>query len=672
MTGLSWLAVLPAFLMAVIVLVVPGLIVLAQLRLGVAAKAALAGAVSVVAIGVAGMVFSALDLPFAMWQPLVVAVVAAAGVTLVRRSAPTLGPRGWSLAPLGGVWALAIIVIGLVAFIAVQNPALVSQTYDNVFHLSAVAAILEHGDASSLTLRTLIETDRSLAFYPSAWHSLVALVAQSTGAAIGLSANATWLAVCAVVWLPGVAWLSHILLPRFPPTEVALVALPLAAAFGAMPYPLLAWGALYPTFLATALLPVAVGLPVLGWRAWRAARASSRAWVLLWASGGTISALAAITFAQPRVLATWGLLMAVPFVAVVAGSVRRGWRAGGASRRRTGRLLVLGALLTPLTCAAGIWYLVTCLGLFERPLSDRLDGPQAQAVQPVWAGLWQVLSQSWLTGVGTSATWPSLLLAGAVMLGAVAAWRTRRVRWVVVAFALLAIMFALAAGSDDILTKLVAGLWYKDKYRLSSALPVLGVPLATLGVLTAVRWRRPQVDARRRVLASAVAWVVAGTSALTLALTGTSGAVAHAFRMPEVDAGDAVVSQRQAEFFGDLELRVPADQRVLGDPWDGSAWTLVFGAREPVFPHVNGQWDADRLTVAFHLADIESDPAVCAALDRLRVRYVVHDPHEFGGGDPSGNHFPGPHAAVDAGLLTLVESAGTTGLYRIDQCGALE
>jgi hypothetical protein len=111
---------------------------------------------------------------------------------------------------------------------------------------------------------------------------------------------------------------------------------------------------------------------------------------------------------------------------------------------------------------------------------------------------------------------------------------------------------------------------------------------------------------------------------------------------------------------------------VLGDPWDGSAWTLVFGTREPVFPHVNGQWDADRLTVAFHLDDIDTDPNVCAALDRLRVRFVVHDPHEFGGGDPSGNHFPGPHAAVEAGLFTLVDSAGSTRLYRIDQCGALE
>ncbi|MDF2507147.1 MAG: hypothetical protein K0Q52_1006 [Microbacterium sp.] len=672
MAGLSWLAVLPAFVAAILALVVPGLIVLAPLRLGVAAKAALAGAVSVVAIGVAGVVFSAIDVAFAIWQPVAIAGISGAVVWLARRWAPALGTRGWSLLPVGVTWALSSIVIGVVAFSAVPSPTLVSQTYDNVFHLSAVSSILEHGDASSLTLRTLIETDRALAFYPSAWHSLVALVAQSTGVEIGWAANASWLAVCAVIWLPGIAWLANILLPRFAATDVALVALPLGGAFGAMPYPLLAWGALYPTFLATALLPAAVGLPVLGWRAWRAARPRRRARMLIWSFGGTLIALAAVVFAQPRVLATWALLMAVPVVAIVVGALRRGWRAGGAARRRTRVLLALVVLLTLLACAVGSWYLVTHLGLFERPLDGRLGGPQAQAVQPVWAGLWQVLSQSWLTGVGTATTWPSILLAAAVAMGAVAAWRTRRLRWVVVGFVLLAVMFSLAAGSDDIATKLATALWYKDKYRLSSALPVLGVPLATLGVLTAVRWRGQRVEMRRRIWGVTVAWVIAGTSALTLGLSGTSGAVAHAFRMPEADAGDAVVSQRQADFFATLGLHVPADQRVLGDPWDGSAWTLVFGTREPVFPHVNGQWDADRLTVAFHLDDIDTDPNVCAALDRLRVRFVVHDPHEFGGGDPSGNHFPGPHAAVEAGLFTLVDSAGSTRLYRIDQCGALE
>jgi hypothetical protein len=221
-------------------------------------------------------------------------------------------------------------------------------------------------------------------------------------------------------------------------------------------------------------------------------------------------------------------------------------------------------------------------------------------------------------------------------------------------------------------TKLATALWYKDKYRLSSALPVLGVTLATLGVVIAGRWLTKR-DARGRTGVSvALAWATTATAAVTLSLSGMSAAVADVFRMPQSQADSEVVSREQIALFERLGETVPADQRVLGDPWDGSAWTLVFGDREPVFPHVNGQWDADRQTVAWRLADIETDPEACAALDRLRVRFVTYAPHEFGGGDPAGNLFPGPHAAVEAGLFTLVDSSGDSRLYRIDQCGALE
>ncbi|MDT0141087.1 hypothetical protein Q9R33_01215 [Microbacterium sp. PRC9] len=570
-------------------------------------------------------------------------------------------------------WVLASALIGVVAFAAVPQPSLVSQTYDNVFHLSAIASILDHGDASSATLRGLIETDRSFAFYPSAWHSLATAVIQTTGAPIGTAVNAGWLATTAVVWLPGAAWLAEVVIPRAHGTTVALVALPLGAAFGAMPYALLAWGTLYPTFLATALLPVAIAVPVLGWRAMRNAAPAEGARIIGWTAVGTVMALSAVMFSQPRVVATWALLLAPPAIGIAGGAFRRGRRAS--LRRTVGFTLIVLAVVVSVAVAA-LWYLIARVDLLERPVDDRLGGPQAQAMQSIWQGVWQVLSQSWLTGVGAAPTWPALLLAAAVICGAIGAWRGR-LRWVIVSYALLAVLFVFAAGSDDILTKFATGLWYKDKYRLSSALPVLGVALAAFGVLTVAaaiaRSRRSRrVGVGSGPLAVALAWVITAASALTMALTGVSASIGAVFALPEHDAGQQVVSRAQIEFFDGMGDVVPEGQRVLGDPWDGSAWTLVFGGVEPVFPHVNGQWDADRLTLAWRLADIEEDPAVCTALDALRVRYLVYDTHELGGGDPSGNHFPGPREAVAAGLFTLVASEGSTRLYRIDQCGELD
>lgn len=324
--------------------------------------------------------------------------------------------------------------------------------------------------------------------------------------------------------------------------------------------------------------------------------------------------------------------------------------------------------------AAAFAYVVIVLGLFERPLDERLGGPQAMATQSVLDGVWQVLSASWPTGIGAVVTASRVLYAVAVIVGAVVAVRTRPLRWIVVAYVLVAVLFVLAAGSDDNATKLATALWYKDRYRLLSLLPVFGVPLAVVGVRAivgvAARFGRAAAPLRERATIAG-AWFVAAGSAVVLAFTGVSSSVGVVFRLVETDARSEVVSRQQSEFFATLDSLVPAGQRVLGDPWDGSAWTWVFDGPEPVFPHVNGQWDPDRAYLAWHLTDIETDPAVCEALDRLRVRYVVASSHEFAGGDPAGNHFPAIHAAVDAGLFVPVASAGDTVLYRIDQCGDL-
>jgi hypothetical protein len=366
-----------------------------------------------------------------------------------------------------------------------------------------------------------------------------------------------------------------------------------------------------------------------------------------------------------------------------------------------------------------------------------------------------------MTGEGGVVTAVAPALALAVILGVVAALRTRRTRWIVASFVLVAALFVLAAGSDSVLAKLLTGVWYKDRFRLEAALPVLGVPLATLGVLSltrslpgvflrslserphglsARRWRvarslgprgpsesrrsepsprrnhpvssrsslarstsgrrgrisspcsslarstsgrRVRISSpcsslarstsgRRARIAAAVSVLVSLSAATGLVLSGTTSSVAAVFELPEEGARWQIVSQKQIDFMADVVAEeVPAGERVLGDPWDGSALTQLFAGREPVFPHVNGQWDHARRVLAWELQDIDEDPEVCRALDALRVRHVLYNPHEFGGGDPAGSHFPGPHAAVEAGLLTVAATDGESTLFRIEQCGPL-
>lgn len=673
---MSWWEAVPAIVAAVAMLLAPGAIVLAPLRLGLVGRAAAAGVGSVALIGAAGVVYGALGLPFAAWQPLSLALIAGAAVWLVDRrrtrvELPAERSR-WRWVLLA--WAAAAVVIAVVAFTGLPAPDRVSQTYDNVFHLSAVAAILDGGNASSLSLRTLIETDRSFAYYPAAWHSLTASVVQLSGAGPVVASNAAWLGVAAVVWVPGAAWLAQVVLHTVEPGRVAVVALPLSAAFGAMPFSLLSWGTLYPTFLATALLPAAIAVPVLSGRALLQTRSLRRWRATALGAAAILGTIAALAFAQPRVLASWALLLAPLAIATVGTFVRVALRAGGVARRRALWSLAAGGGVLALAAAAGFAYLVVVMGLFERPLNDRLEGPQAAATQTVLTGVGQALAQAWPTGVSAVVAWPSLVLAAAVLVGAGFAVRTRGMRWIVVSYVAVVALFALAAGSDDVVAKLVTALWYKDRYRLSSVVPVLGVVLATLGAMVIAGWIARGVRRREEVsttLPVAVAWTVTTVSAGVMLVSGVTSSIGTVFRLPDSHASTEVVSRAQIEFMGGLGEIVPEDQRILGDPWDGSAWTQLFAGREPVFPHVNGQWDAARLTLAYGLDLIETDPAVCAALDELRVRHVLYNPHEFGGGDPSGNHFPAPHRAVQAGLFAEVAGDGESVLYRIDQCGPL-
>lgn len=658
---------------AVIVLIVPGLVITYPLRLDLLARVAVSGLASILALGIAGVLDGLLGVAWAPWHPLVLAVVGAIGAHFIaprERRVRDGGERGWWIAV---VWAVSAAALVVVTFAAVPDPARVSQTYDNVFHLSAVAEILAGGDPSSLTLRTVIQPASTWAYYPAGWHTLVASVAMVTGASVPVAANAAWIAVAIGLWMPGVTWLTRVLLPPARPGIVAIVALPLSISFAAMPYGLLTWGSLYPTFLATAILPTAIAVPIVVARRARREVAMRRWRVTALGSVAIAGCVFALAMAQPRVLASWALML-VPVVAfALLRLLRTEWRAGGARRRRAMRFILGTGVTFVVAAAAALFVAARVLGIFDRPLEDRLGGPQAEATQSIGDGVVSVLLQAWPTGVGSQVTAPSIALAVAVVLGVVFAAGMPRVRWIVVSYAAVLVLFALAAGSDEVVAKLLTGIWYKDRYRLSSLIPVLGVPLATLGILGLVDRVTARMSTKpwlSRVSAAASA-AVAAVSCAVLAIGGVSSAVGEVFRIPVSGATTEVVSSAQIDLMRRLADAVPADQRVLGDPWDGSAWTRLYGGREPVFPHVNGIWDSDRSFIAQHLPAIVDDPAVCDSLDRLRVRFVLYSPHAVAGGDPAGNFFSGVHAAVEADLFTPVDRSGDTVLYRIDQCGPL-
>lgn len=657
---MSWLSAAPLLLVTAAWVLLPGAAIThaAGLR-GIAAWGA-APAASVATLATTAVVAGRLG---AGWGPgpaavaaVVVTVVAALVRLVVRRvSGRRAGPEpdGWrpaAAAAAGTVLAAALATATTV--LGTGRADALSHTYDAVFHYNAVARILTTGDGSSLTLGLLTDPATTAAFYPAAWHDLVALAALSVpGTPIPAASNAAALVVAGLVWPLGCLLLVRQVVG--PSVPAALLTPVLAAGFVAFPWSLMQFGVLWPNLLGLALLPVGlaalVALLGLGERALRPAQAA------------TVGALAAVALAlaHPSALFSLAVTAAAPVLwALVRPGLR--WPA------RLLLLVVAGGV------AAGVLYVVVLSPALAEMRTFDWPAYQTppQAIGEVLLGATNRRPAAWA-------------LSLAVVVGLVAAARRGRTSWLVAAHAAAALMFLLASALDTPLAATATAVWYNDSFRLAAMVPVTGVPLAVLGLLAAgraVAGRLPAVPVLRRpgIAATALAVLVALASsglyarehAETLALT---------YDPPD---GAYLVTAPERAFLGELRTLLPPDAVVAQNPWNGSPLLTTLADRAVLFPHMQGRWTPDHLVVAQRLDEVATDPAVCAAVRRLGVTHVLVGGTPFWPWDARVHDYPGIDA-VDGGPTPLVGSAPAPGftpvasadgavyrLYRITACAA--
>lgn len=632
---------------------------------------AVSPALSVAAMTTIGVVLAPAHIPFAWWQPAAAIVVACAVILGVRaaRRRRLLRPRigRWSRGELLVIVVIAVaaVVSGAITAIGIGSWDHISQTYDGLFHLNASASILTTGDASSFDLYRLThpgKTDNE--FYPAAWHTLVASTAELTGSGIPVAMNAVYVAVQSAIWLPGIALFGAVISPaRRRHLGAALTTI---ASIGLIGFPtlLLSWGTLYPTVMAYVLLPVGLALAVQLMR-WVAMLPSQRRipprWQLLIVLALWILASA---FSHPRSLFGWVVIVA-PLV--IIDGLRVVGRIWGQPARRRRLVIALSAIALALIAVigAGLGFLYEHY-LVYKPISKLLNGGPATASQDLFTSIVQALDLSPQSPNGLAIP-PSFVLAALVVVGVVIAFTRPRLRWVAVAWILIVVLYAAAAGSNSDLAKLMTGVWYKDKFRLYALLPVVQAPLiAIVGVRLSLLATRGA-----RVVATSIAALSIGVGAATSsAVTFGSTMIDAEFALPVHDKGGRLIDRDEQRLLEQLPSLVPVGQEVAGDPWDGSSLSWAIGDRRSMFPHVAGAWTPDEVLVASSLDRLETDPAVCAAVQRLGIHWVVEDPELLWGNPVEATPYSGFHTAVKAGVLTTVARVGSAGLYRIPSCTA--
>ena len=642
-----WLQIIPALIVATAVSLLPGLATAWLLRLRGLTLVVAAIAASFVAIALASVAAPAIGMS---WGILPVAIVSAAlalfalVVRLLDRreiEARPKTPRSLRFA----TFAAFAVAAGLISFVllkGVGGPQNFSQSYDSVFHLNAVAWILETGNASPFSM-TMTVPEQDSSFYPTLWHATVALVVQFTGASIPLATNALSMSISAFIWPAAILFFAR---PFYRATIPNILAAGiLAAAFSAFPYRLFAWGILYPNLLSVALLPIVLGFLHLALRHHQL-HSTARIGALWIAFAGS---LGAATLAHPNAILSVAAL-AAPLLVVVARE----------NFRRFGR--------TPISWwrFAGVCIALLVGIAFWRSISTSDSGRDFPPT-PLSA-FFGALTNSPITSA--HAWFVTVFVLTGVMLLLLA----RRHRWLVASYFVVVLLYTISAGLDGPFRDFFTVGWYNDANRIAALLPVAAMPLAVRAAtefialiqVGATTWRPSTDFSLKPIMVQAIAVALA----LLLLLTGTRGTSMESStrdirKMFTLDKRSKLVSAEEFKLYSRLQETTPSTAVIAGNPWNGSSLAFALGQRTVLFPHLKGVYSPETIDFALHFREMDAAEA-CEVTEELGVTHII------GSSDPSYENGGGEYAGLDDlredPLLEEVDREGDAVLYRISGC----
>ncbi|WP_439385509.1 DUF6541 family protein [Amycolatopsis lexingtonensis] len=491
----------------------------------------------------------------------------------------------------------------------------VFQRWDTVFHANGIRYIAETGDGS-LTGMGTINWYPDGSFYPNAYHLVGALVYQLSGTSIPVTLNAVTMPIAGL----------------FAIAMVALVRQLGGRAVFAGSAALVAGGATTGAYesVSSGLLPFALGIVLTP----LAVVALQRFVVRPGIDTGAVLALSAAGLLAAHSSALFGaLLFAFPLVVQRWYRALRGKRVDGVPEGRRAWRVVGGDVLRmlPVMVAAGVLAAPMILGAITFT-SGSYPYHAWGSHMPVWKALAMLATFKQVLPVPQ--IWLTVFLAiGVFTLGAL-----RRMRWLVLSALGLSALFVVVAcfGGEDWVISL-SRPWWNDRFRLMALAAIPLCLLAAHGMSEAQRWLAKAAGSRAWVrarpwltgrvgLASAVLLVVAmgvltggfyrAANAKTVSLlyyNGLPGEVVPPVSADEIEAMDRLGT-----------LGIPADQKVLNDRLDGTAWMYALTGVHPVAGHYDaGVAPKDAVYLAQHFADFDSDPEVRAAVRRLNIHYVL-------------------------------------------------
>lgn len=627
MSIIPWIQFCLAFIAGAAILYVPGYLILRLVRLNPLESLLIAPLISLATFGVEEIAFSLIHIPgswLTLVLPLVVLLLLLQIVTAVVSQKKGISQQNVALVLrtnkknwlILALYLLVAFVVALVFFVKPLDGAnSFVQLYDNAWHMNIIKKFVATGDFSTLHSGNIVDTLGST-FYPTGWHSLVALVASLTNFSIPLSLNAVNCLIIAVVFPSGMYLLaSKVFSHKQELIACAAITVPMFTAF---PWYFFVFGPLYSNLLSFGALPVliALGLVMVDATTPLHTRIVS---IVLW-----FVALIGVAVTQPNAVFTMGVLVAPYLFAQLPQFIK------GEGKKRNYR--IAGAAVGLLVAIGVVW-----IALYKAPFMQRTVTWKWPAFESKKQALFDVVF------IGFDGTPATYLLGCLVLLGLGYTLVHREFLWMSVAYAIMCFMYWISSSTEGRLKNVLTGFWYHDQFRLAASTVFYGVMLAALGIYLCrsalLRVFKQFGDSKRGTVVRRAVMTIA----LVALLVGVYFPVHLTFRGQLVRTPFGTVTElndrwndlhdsrpytlQEEKFVEKAAKLIPENALVLNQPYDGSAYAYALNGINVYYKAWEGNWmglrTAENWALSRKLNLLTTDRSVQEAVKKVGAHYLL-------------------------------------------------
>lgn len=498
---------------------------------------------------------------------------------------------------------------------------------DNITHLGLVRTFLDSGDWSSLHASnySLFESDPmgyAKDFYPAAWHQLVALVSDLTGAEITISVNAVNSIFVSLVY-PSAMFLLMTYLFKGEKNVVIFGAF-FTLAFTAFPWGLFIKGPLYPQLAANCLSPLVMAL-FARFIDFFLLRKNISVFVIRFVFFGVV-AIVSLAFTQTNAI-FFVYVFAICFLTSVAYGWGRQNREASIIKRITPACVVL---------FVGIAFWLVCFNLpFMQSVVTFETESNLTVTEAVFFGV----------SLALAASMPQWLLAILVLFGVFYCVVKKKI-WILVPAAFMLVAYIECKSGSGILKQMIAGFWYADHYRSAACLAIFLVPIASVGFNVVVAGLKRAIDSLGKDLGFKVAKKPFVLACLVVFLvlnfypnyiypksekTVETG-FGHMYEKLETifsTEKEQVYSSEERNFVKKVKEYVSDDSLIINYPDDGSVFSYSADGLNIVYRYsllnsrVPSSETRESELVRTRLNKISDDSEVKSAAQTLGAKYVL-------------------------------------------------